>query len=67
MAGVLWPKIAEFVCIKCNIYPDLPILFVYNSQPENIQAMAIYGRCRGSALPIGEVRKTAPPLIAFSL
>ena len=33
MAGVLWSKIAEFVCIKCNICPDFSVLFVYNSLP----------------------------------
>ena len=33
MAGVLWPKIAEFVCVKCNILHKFPVLFVYNSLP----------------------------------
>lgn len=33
MAGVLWSKIAEFVCVKYNICPDFSVLFVYNSLP----------------------------------
>lgn len=33
MAGILLPQIAKFVCIKCNIYPDFSVLFVYNSLP----------------------------------
>lgn len=37
MAGVLWSKIAEFVCVKYKICPDFSVLFVYNSLPVNTE------------------------------